>query len=89
MMVDPGHYSSYHCKELADRSKVLAQRQKELQNLIAKANESGGGAVIGTLAYRPEYESVLTEEKLVQREAVEKKCDFSVAPAYTSDQTIR
>ena len=86
-MVDPGRYSAYHCDELQPRWKVLAARQKELRGLMDKADDGPGGALIGTLAYRSEYESVLTEEKLLQRTAIEKKCTFTTE--FQSDQTIR
>ena len=36
---------------------------------------------------RQDYESVLTEEKLVQREANEKKCELTTT--FQSDQSIR
>jgi hypothetical protein len=87
LLVDPGHYSAYHCPELAARGKVLAAREKELRELMDRADQGTGGAVIGSLAYRPEYESVRSEEKLVQRGAVEKNC--SPAPQFQSDQIIR
>jgi hypothetical protein len=32
--------------------------------------------VIGSVAYRSHYEAVLTEEKMAQRTAREKKCSF-------------
>jgi hypothetical protein len=87
ILVDPGHYSAYHCDDLAARWKVLLAREKELRGLMDKASEGGGGAVIGSLAYRSDYESVLTEEKLVQRAAVDRKCGFT--PDFQSDHTIR
>ena len=87
ILVDPGHYVAYHCNELPARWKVLVAREKQLRGLIDKANEGGGGAVIGSLAYRTDYESVLTEEKLVQRAAAEKNCGFTAE--FQSDQTIR
>jgi hypothetical protein len=58
-----------------------------LRGLIDKANEGGGGAVIGSLAYRTDYDSVLTEERLLQRAAADKDCGFT--PEFQSDQTIR
>jgi hypothetical protein len=87
ILVDPGHYSAYHCNELATRWKALVTRENELRGLMEKAGEGSGGAVIGSLAYRSDYESVLTEEKLVQRTAAEKNCNFT--PDYQSDHTIR
>jgi hypothetical protein len=87
--VDPGMYanSSYHCDDLFRRLKVLTARQKELQNLIDKARESAAGAVLGSLSYRTDYDSVVSEEILVQRRAADLKC--SVTPDFKSDDAIR
>jgi hypothetical protein len=87
LMVDPGHYSAYHCDEIPARWKELTKKERDLRGLMAKADTGGGGTVIGTLAYRGDYESVLTEEKLLLRTAAEKNCNFS--PNYQSDETIR
>jgi hypothetical protein len=87
VFVDPGRYDAYHCKDLAVRWKELLERERTLRNLMDKAAAGSGGSVIGSLAYGPEYDSVLTEKNLVQRQAAEKKCD--VAPSFQSDQTIR
>jgi len=88
LTVDPGRYSAYHCNDLATRWKELLKREKDLRSLMDKASESEGGAVIGSVAYRADYDNVLGEEKLVQRTAAEKKCE-PVSPSYQSDQTIR
>jgi hypothetical protein len=89
IFVDPGRYSLYHCDDLAARKKKLIERENELRGLIEKANESAGGAVIGSLAYRSDYESVLAEGKLLQRNAVEKHCSFASPTQFKSDQTTR
>ncbi len=86
IFVDPGHYVVYHCDALAARLKELVAREHELRGLIDKASESPSGVVIGSLAYGSGYESVLTEEKLVQRTAIEKKC--ASPPDSVSDHTI-
>jgi outer membrane murein-binding lipoprotein Lpp len=86
-MVDPGRYTNYHCNDLATRAKELAARQLELQGLIDKASESGGGAVIGSLAYRSDYDAAVADGKLVQRDAAAKNCGFM--PNSLSDHTIR
>ena len=86
--LDPGRYEFFHCNDLATRMKALQSREAELRNLMDKASEGGGGAVIGSLAYRTDYETVLSEEKLLQRTAAEKKCDV-VPPTIQSDQTVR
>jgi hypothetical protein len=86
--IDPAHYSAYHCKDFAPRLAILTTREQQLRNLMDKANESGGGAVIGALSYRADYESVLGEEKVLRHAAAEKNCDLS-SPTFQSDQTIR
>jgi len=86
-LVDPGRYEAYHCNDLVTRWKQLTDREKELRALMDKASQSGAGVVIGAVAYRSDYETVLAEEKLVQREASEKKCELTTT--FQSDQSIR
>lgn len=86
-LIDPGRYSVYHCDDLAARRKVLVAREKELSGLMDKADEGTGGAVIGSLAYRTDYDSVLSEERLLQQTAAEKNCGF--AAEFQSDHGIR
>jgi len=88
LAVDPGRYSAYHCNDFVARLKDLLAQQKNLRNLIDKASEGGGGAVIAALSYRANYETVLSEEKVLRRTAAEKNCELG-APTYQSDQTIR
>jgi hypothetical protein len=93
-MVDPGRYDGYDCKGLVGQWNGLVTREKQLRNLINRADEGGGtGEVIGTLAYRSDYQTVLEQKKVLQRTAAEKKCQLApipaAAPAFTSDQTIR
>jgi hypothetical protein len=82
-MVNPSRYSAYHCDALVSRLSQLIEQQNDLRNLMDKASEGGGGAVIGTLSYRSDYEKALSEEKLLRRTAVEKKCQLppSATPA--------
>jgi len=87
LMVDPGRYTLYHCDDLATRWKALSTREAELRGLMEKASDGGGGALIGTVAYRADYESVLAEKQVLQRTAADKKCDLKTD--YQSDQTIR
>ena len=87
-IVDPGRYSVYHCNALVTRLKELQAREKELRDLMDRASEGGGGAVIGALSYRADYEKALGEERVLRRTAAEKKCELG-PPAFQSDQTIR
>jgi len=87
LTVDPARYAAYHCKDLIAQRANLLKREQELRSLIDKANEGPGGGTIGSMAYRTDYETVLSEEKLLQRTAAEKNCDL--VPTYQSDQTVR
>ncbi|MGH7192849.1 MAG: hypothetical protein ACREJM_04845 [Candidatus Saccharimonadales bacterium] len=90
LMVDPARYDAYNCKDLVSQWNGLVTREAKLRNLIDKADEGGGGVVIGALAYRGDYETVLEQKKLLQRAAAERKCQMAPAsPTFTSDQTIR
>jgi hypothetical protein len=86
LIVDPSRYGSYHCNDLGVQWKALLARQQELQGLMDKAGD-GSGALIGTMTYRADYETVLGEEKVLQHTAAEKNC--ALTPTYQSDQTIR
>jgi len=82
----------------------IQQRQHELSNLMARASDGAGGALIGTMSYRADYESAIEEEKVLRRAAAEKKCNLpppvpsvtpsppaapAAPPVLQSDQAIR
>jgi hypothetical protein len=87
LIVDPARYSAYHCKDLVAQQATLQKREQELRDLIDKASEGSGGSAISAMAYRTDYESVLSQEKLLQRTAAEKNCEL--VQTYRSDQTVR
>ena len=64
-----------------------AMNERELRGLIERASESAAGSVIGSLAYRSDYDSVIAEQRLLQRIATEKNCSFALP--LQSDQTLR
>ncbi len=86
-LVDPARYDLMTCKDLIVQWNGLLAREQELRKLQARASEGTGGAIIGAISYRPDFEAVLADKKNVQREAAEKKC--TLAPAYQSDHTIQ
>jgi hypothetical protein len=89
MFADPGRYSVFHCKDMVARWAELNTRENQLGDLMLRASQGTGGTVIGAMAYRPEYEQVLTEKRMLKRAAVEKKCDLAPQSNYQSDGTIR
>jgi hypothetical protein len=97
LLIDPGRYSIYKCDDLAARWKLVSAREKELRGLMDKAGQSGGGVVVGMLAYRAQYDAVVSDERLLQRTAAEKNCGLSfqsqngqpLNAQFRSDQSIR
>jgi hypothetical protein len=87
LAVDPARYQGYHCKDLVAQWNNLIAREKQLRNLIDKASEGSGGAVVATFAYRGDYDTVLEQQKVLKRTAAEQKCELE--HSYNSDQTIR
>ena len=89
-LVDPAHYSAYHCKDFAPRLRELTTKEESLRDLMNKANQGGGGTIIGGFSYRADYERTVGEERLLRRTAAEKKCDLpaadSPAPTGASNQ---
>jgi len=73
---DPGRYTFYHCDALPAQLNAIQKRRKELFDLMARASEGGGGALIGTMTYRADYEKTFGEEKVLRHAAAEKNCDL-------------
>jgi hypothetical protein len=87
LLVDPARYAGYRCKDLIGEWTNLTTQEKQLRELINKADEGGAaGTVIGAVAYRSDYETVLEREKILQRTAAEQNCELK--PVYSSDRTI-
>ena len=73
LLIDPGRYAVYKCDDFAARWKIVSAREKELRGLMERAGQSSGGAVVGSLAYRAEYDAVISDERMLQRTAAGKK----------------
>ncbi|MGA9896113.1 MAG: hypothetical protein WBE48_14880 [Xanthobacteraceae bacterium] len=74
LLIDPGRYAVYKCDDLATRWKIVSAREKELRGLMDRAAQTIGGAVVGSLTYRVDYDAVISDERLLQRTAAEKNC---------------
>ena len=86
-LVAPGAYGAYRCNDLAKEWGALNKREAELRANMDRARQGAGGAVIGAVAYGTDYQTVLTQKKMVQQEAVAKNCEL--VKSFQSDQTVR
>jgi hypothetical protein len=87
LLVAPGTYDAYHCKDLTQVWDQLNKRETELRANMDRASQGTGGTVIGAAAYGTDYQVVLTQKKMVQQEAAAKNCEL--VKSFQSDQTVR
>ena len=87
LLVAPGTYDAYHCKDLAQVWDQLNKRETELRANMSRSSQGGGGTVIGAMAYGTDYQTVLTQKKMVQQQATAKNCEL--VKSYQSDQSVR
>jgi hypothetical protein len=74
---DAGKYQFHNCEQLAAVSKQKHDRQRELKELIDKAEQATGGQIVSALAYRSDYVAVNEELQVIDSTAREKNCAAS------------
>ena len=74
---DAGKYQYHSCEQLAVASKQKHERQRELKELIDKAEQAVGGQIVSVLAYRSDYVAVNEEVQVIDSTVREKKCAVS------------
>jgi hypothetical protein len=75
-LVAPGKYVLYSCDDIARTAKATQARQKELEQLMAKAGTDPGAQMIASATYGTDYASARGEMKDLRAAAVERKCNF-------------
>jgi hypothetical protein len=86
-LVDPSLYDAYHCKDLVAQWDMLNKREVELRANVDRASQTATGKVVGAVVYGSDYQALMTQKKMVQQKAAEKKCELT--QTYQSDQTVR
>src|SRR5215467_12663773 len=71
---DAGKYQFHNCEQLAIASKQKHDRQRELKELIDKAEQAAGGQIVSVLAYRSDYVAVNEEVQVIDLTVREKNC---------------
>ena len=74
VLVTPGKYDYHSCQQLQNLDRGMAVRQKELEELMARAAKGTGGNMIGQVAYRSDYQVVLADRELIARQMTQKRC---------------
>src|SRR5262247_3568066 len=78
---DAGKYQFHNCEQLATASKQKHDRQRELKELIDKAEQAAGGQIVSVLAYRSDYVAVNEEVQVIDSTIREKNCAASPPPS--------
>jgi hypothetical protein len=73
-MVQPGKYTLYTCQDMTLRAREAAARERELKDLMEKAEKGSGGGLVNTLAYRNDYLTARGEVIELERAAAAKNC---------------
>ena len=75
VFAEPGKYDYNTCEQIAGQKKGWQNREQELRQLMAKAEQSTGGAVVSVLAYKADHIAALEELKVLEAAGRSKNCD--------------
>jgi hypothetical protein len=75
VFADPGKYQYNTCEQIAGQKTNWSNREKELRQLMDKADQSAGGAVVNVLAYKADHVAALEELKVLEATARAKNCN--------------
>jgi len=87
LFADPGKYEYRTCDQILKSGEVVAARELKLRELIQKAEQSAGGALVGTVAYRGEYRTVVEELAVIDGVSRRKACN--TPPSWRSSTAIQ
>ena len=73
----PGKYNVYTCQDMEPVVRSTLARHIELEQLMARSAQGGGGSVVNAIAYRTEYEQAGSDLKELQKASADKQCAFS------------
>jgi len=74
LFADPGKYEYHTCDQILKAGTAVAQREAKLRELIQKAEQSTGGTLVSTVAYRGEHRTVVEELGVIDTVSRRKKC---------------
>jgi hypothetical protein len=75
IFADPSKYQYSTCEGLARQRQTWTTKEQELRQLMIRAEQSAGGAVVNVLAYKGDHVAAREELQLLDRAARAKNCD--------------
>jgi hypothetical protein len=87
LFADPGKYEYHTCDQILKAGNAVADREAKLRELIQKAEQSAGGTLVSTVAYRGEHRTVVEELGVIDTVSRRKKC--LTPPTWRSSTVIQ
>jgi hypothetical protein len=87
LFADPGKYEYHTCAQILKAGETAAARELQLRALIQKAEQSAGGGLVSTVAYRGEYRTVVEELAVIEGVSRRKSCN--TPPEWRSSTAIQ
>jgi len=84
---DAGKYQYHNCEQLATAAKKQSDRQRELKELIDKAEQAAGGQIVSLVAYRTDYVAVSEDLRVIDTTVRSKNCP--TPSSWRSNSAIR
>jgi len=75
VFADPGKYQYNTCAQIAGQRKYWSTREQELRQLMEKADQGAGGAIVNVLAYKADHVAANEELKVLENTARSKNCE--------------
>jgi hypothetical protein len=75
IFADPAKYQYSTCEGLGRQRETWTKKEQELRQLMDRAEQSAGGAVVNVLAYKGDHVAAVEELQLIDRAARAKNCD--------------
>ena len=89
LLVQPGKYQFLRCQDLTIQASTWLAREKDLNSLIERANEGGGGSMISAAVYGPELAQARGHIRVIKQTMIEKNCDGGGSQNPTSGAVLR
>ena len=70
----PGKYDFLDCPSIAERVTKASDKERELAQLMTRASEGAGGAIVNAIAYQDQYNTARAELRALRKAAEAKKC---------------
>jgi hypothetical protein len=87
IFADPGQYQYFNCEQLAGQRKYWTGREQEIKQLMDKADQNAGGAIVNVLAYKADHVAATEQVKLIEAAARSKNCETPAT--WRSNSVIR